>query len=64
LQTFFANLAKTDGGIGRPNPLQQMALVARLVALEPRSLDIIRAIESPNDPDFETYFTSSHMELL
>lgn len=64
LQNFFANMSNSDSGSNRLNPLQQAALVARLVALEPRSLDIIKAIETPDDPDFDKYFISSHMEFL
>ncbi len=63
LQQFFANLAQ--GGEGtKLNPLQQAALLARLVVLEPRLLDIIKAIETPDDPDFDEYYISSHMEFL
>ncbi|MCL6434334.1 MAG: alpha/beta hydrolase [Leptolyngbyaceae cyanobacterium HOT.MB2.61] len=64
LQNFLANMENNSNSKGHLNPLQQMALVARLVAIEPRLLDIIQAIESPNDPDFEKYFISSHMEFL
>ncbi|WP_421655818.1 alpha/beta hydrolase [Leptothermofonsia sp. ETS-13] len=64
LQNFFANMASSSNGKGHLTPLQQMALVARLVAIEPRLLDIIQAIEYPDDPDFEKYFISSHMEFL
>ncbi len=64
LQNFFRNLENSSGGFNRPNSMQQMALVARLVAIEPRLLDIVKAIESPNDPAFDQYFTSSHMEFL
>ncbi len=64
LQNFLANMENNSNSKGDLNPLQQMALVARLVAIEPRLLDIIQAIESPNDPDFEKYFISSHMEFL
>lgn len=63
LQTFFANMDKSSSEFTRPSPIQQAALVARLVAIEPRLLDIIKAIQSPNDPDFDKYFISSHMEF-
>ncbi|MGA7934572.1 MAG: alpha/beta hydrolase [Kovacikia sp.] len=63
LQTFFSNLANS-AGVNRLNPLQQAALVARLIAIEPLLLDIIQAIETPNDPDFDEYYTSSHMNFL
>ncbi len=64
LETFFTNLANSSNGVTRLNPLQQSALVARLVAIEPRLLDIIKSIETPNDPDFDEYYTSSHMDFL
>ncbi|NDJ19120.1 alpha/beta hydrolase [Myxacorys almedinensis A] len=63
LQDFFKNFA-THPDAARPGFIQQIALMARLVALEPRSLDIMNAIESPNNPDFDHYFTSSHLHYL
>ncbi len=63
LQNFFGNLA-SGGDMPRPNRRQQIALTARMLWLEPRLLDIIKAIESPNDPDFDRYFTSSHLDYL
>jgi len=65
LQSYFANLstADLDRG-GGPSFNQQSALVARLVTIEPRLLDIINAIENENDPDFDKYFISSHMKYL
>lgn len=62
-QTYFANLSNQSGSTN-PNPLQQAALLARLVEIEPRVPDIIQAIETPNDPDFEHYFISSHLNYL
>lgn len=64
LQNYFANLQHTSAGSSRPSSLQQMALMARLVAIEPRLLDIVQAIETPNDPDFDRYFISSHLDYL
>lgn len=62
-QTYFANLSNQSGPTN-PNPLQQAALLARLVEIEPRVPDIIQAIETPNHPDFEHYFISSHLNYL
>jgi len=65
LNGFFANLAATDGGaLKTPNPVQMVGLIARLKAIEPRLLDIVAAIERPQDPDFDRYFVSSHMNYL
>ncbi len=63
LQNFLKNRLIHPEGRGL-NPLQKMALVSRLIAIEPRSLDIIRALESPTDSDFDRYFISSHMAFL
>ncbi|SRR5579883_1488930 len=63
LQTFIANLSNNPEG-AQLNPVQQAAVVARLVSIEPRLLDIVQAIETPNDPDFDTYFISSHLDYL
>jgi len=64
LQTYFANLASNPDVAAQPNPLQQAALVSRLVNIEPRLLDIVKSIETYDDPDFDEYFTSSHLEYL
>lgn len=65
LQNFFQNMANNaDGTAAQPNPLQQAALVARLMRIEPRLLDIVKSIETPNDPDFDKYFISSHLDYL
>ncbi|HEY9849743.1 MAG TPA: alpha/beta hydrolase [Leptolyngbyaceae cyanobacterium] len=64
LQNFFANLANSSSGFVRPDFHQNIALVARLLKIEPRLLDIIKAIELNNDPDFDRYFISSHMNYL
>ncbi len=63
LQNYFANLEKNPN-FARPNPVQQAALMARLIALEPQLVEIVPAIEVPNDPDFDRYFISSHMDYL
>ena len=64
LQTYFTNLASNPDVAAQPNPLQQAALVSRLVNIEPRLLDIVKSIETYDDPDFDEYFTSSHLEYL
>ena len=63
LQTFIANLASNPEG-AQLNPVQQAALVSRLVQIEPRLLDIVKSIETDNDPDFDEYFISSHLDYL
>ncbi|XGV98668.1 MAG: alpha/beta fold hydrolase [Leptolyngbya sp. BL-A-14] len=63
LQTFIANLDSNPEG-AQLNPVQQAALVSRLVQIEPRLLDIVKAIETDDDPDFPEYFISSHLEYL
>lgn len=64
LQTFFANIAANPTGFTHPNSMQQRALIARLLLLEPRLWDIVKAIEQEGDPDFETYFNSSDTNYL
>ncbi|CAA9389491.1 hypothetical protein AVDCRST_MAG94-5320 [uncultured Leptolyngbya sp.] len=64
LQTYFANLASHPNVAAQPNPLQQAALVKRLISIEPRLLDIVQSIETYDDPDFDEYYTSSHLEYL
>ena len=63
LQTFIANLSSNPEG-AQLNPVQQAALVARLVQIEPRLLDIVKSIETEDDPDFDAYFISSHLDYL
>lgn len=64
LKTYFANLAATNGKFQRPSFQERKALVARLMELEPHLLDIAKAIKKSNDPDFDRYFISSHMDYL
>lgn len=64
LGTYLKNVMTNPEGFTRPTGLQRLALMARLVAIEPRLLDIIKAVEKPNDPDFDRYFISSHMAYL
>lgn len=64
LQTYFNNMASSTDSAAQPNPLQQAALVSRLVNIEPRLLDIVKSIETYDDPDFDAYFISSHLDYL
>lgn len=64
LSQYLANIMTNPESFTRPNHLQRVALIARLVAIEPRLLDIMRAAEQANDPDFDRYFISSHMHYL
>ncbi|MEP0871104.1 hypothetical protein NDA01_14940 [Trichocoleus desertorum AS-A10] len=63
LQNYFANLSANPSD-RRPSATQRIALLARLLAIEPRLLDIMQAISRPDDPDFERYFISSHLDYL
>ncbi|MBD2122475.1 alpha/beta fold hydrolase [Trichocoleus sp. FACHB-262] len=63
LQNYFANLSANPSD-RRPSATQRIALLARLLAIEPRLLDIMQAITRPDDPDFERYFISSHLDYL
>ncbi|MDY6938259.1 MAG: alpha/beta hydrolase [Cyanobacteriota bacterium] len=47
-----------------PNALQSAALLARLLEIEPKLLEIRKALEDYDDPDFDRYFTSSHTNYL
>jgi len=62
LQSYFANMSANPES--RPNRLQQIALTKRLLAMEPQLLDIIQAIETDGDPDFDRYYISSHWRYL
>lgn len=64
LMNYLTNITAQQEGFTRPSYMQRLALMSRLVAIEPRLLDIVKAIESPNDPDFDRYFISSHMRYL
>jgi pimeloyl-ACP methyl ester carboxylesterase len=63
LQNYLANFAAQPDSQS-PSPQQQAALVARLLMLEPRLLEIVAAAENETDPNFERYFDSSHMDFL
>jgi pimeloyl-ACP methyl ester carboxylesterase len=64
LSTYLGNIAANPEGFKRPGFRQQLSLMARLLLLEPRLLDIGAAIERPDDPDFDKYFTSTHLNYL
>lgn len=64
IQNYMANLSANSAGASKPSELEQLALMARLVQLEPSLLEIIQAIEDDDDPNFDRYFTSSHMNYL
>jgi pimeloyl-ACP methyl ester carboxylesterase len=64
LSNYLSNLAQQSEGAQRPNHIQRIALISRLLLIEPRLLDIVKAIEQPNDPDFDRYFISSHLNYL
>lgn len=63
LQTFIRNFMNNPGA-AKPGFMQQMGLMARLVLIEPQLLDIVKSLELPDDPDFDRYFTSSHLRYL
>jgi len=63
LRTFIQNFMNNPGA-ARPGFMQQAGLMARLVLIEPRLLDIVKSIETADDPDFDRYFTSSHLRYL
>lgn len=64
LTNYIANFPTDPNKFVRPTFQQQTGLVARLLLIEPRLLDIVPAIERDNDPDFYRYFDSNHMEYL
>lgn len=64
LQNYIANLPDDPTKFQRPGYLQQIGLVTRLLMIEPRLMDIVAAAERDNDPDFERYFDSKHMDYL
>ena len=64
LRNYLQHVMENPQGFTRPGYMQRLALVARLIAIEPRLLDIMKAAEQPQDPDFDRYFLSSHMNYL
>lgn len=63
LQTFIRNFANNPAAT-KPGFIQQMSLMARLIMIEPQLLDIVKSMEMNDDPDFDRYFTSSHLRYL
>ncbi len=57
-------LQNYQSGGDKPNAVQQAALLARLMMIEPKLLDIKTAIERDGDPRFNDYFVSSDMNYL
>lgn len=49
---------------GRTPLPQKLAIVARLVKIAPKLLDMALAIERQNDPDFQRYYDSTHLNFL
>jgi esterase/lipase len=64
LSNYIANFPTDPNKFQRPSLQQQAGLVSRLLLIEPRLLDIVPAVERDNDPDFNRYFNSNHMEYL
>jgi pimeloyl-ACP methyl ester carboxylesterase len=66
LKNFLNNMATSElDKMKLPSLSQQAALVASLLRLDLlRMGDVLKAIELPNDPDFDRYFISSHMNYL
>ncbi|QIZ71955.1 serine aminopeptidase domain-containing protein [Oxynema aestuarii] len=64
LNQFFNNISDNPSGFTQPSALQQKALLARLLILEPRLLNIMQAIEREDEDEFDRYFNSSHEDYL
>ena len=64
LQNYIANLPDDPSKFQRPSYIQQAGLISRLLLIEPRLLDIVAAAERDNDPNFDRYFDSTHMNYL
>lgn len=64
LRKYLDNLENNSSDFKRPNKLQQVALLARLMLLEPNLADIVQSISRPDDPDFDRYYISSHLRYL
>ena len=62
LSQFLANF----GGQSQPlTPIQKIGIVRRILKLNPLLLaDMIKALSSQTDPDFDKYFISSHLDYL
>jgi alpha-beta hydrolase superfamily lysophospholipase len=63
LQAYLANVA-ANPSFARPSYNQRIALIKRLTDLDPRLLEVIQAIERTDDPNFDRYFDSNHMNYL
>ena len=65
LQNFFSNRSGDNPWkFQRPHTPQMLSLMARTLKLAPHLADMVLAIERYNDPDFNRYFISSHMNYL
>lgn len=66
LLNFFANRSgNSPWQFQQQNKQQMLSLIARILKLAPAHLaDMVLAIERSNDPDFNRYFTSTHMNYL
>jgi len=65
LKNFIANRSgDSPWQFQRPRKPQMLSLIARILKLLPQLPDMILAIERYNDPDFNRYFISSHMNYL
>ncbi|OLP17155.1 alpha/beta hydrolase [Leptolyngbya sp. 'hensonii'] len=64
LQNYLNNQMANPQSGQNPSYMQRIALMHRLLKIEPRLLDIKQAIEKSDDPDFDRYFISSHMNYL
>jgi pimeloyl-ACP methyl ester carboxylesterase len=53
-----------QGAVKHPSPLQQAAMAARLLRIEPQLFKMKQALENYDDPNFDRYFTSSHQNYL
>jgi pimeloyl-ACP methyl ester carboxylesterase len=65
LMEMVANIIGKESGQLQPlSLLQKTALSARLLKIEPELLEIKRAMENYDDPNFDRYFISSHGNYL
>ncbi|MDJ0619070.1 MAG: alpha/beta hydrolase [Calothrix sp. MO_192.B10] len=64
LKDFIASIPADPAKFQRPPLPQIINLISRMFFIEPRLLDIIPAIERDDDPDFDRYFISNHMDYL
>jgi esterase/lipase len=65
LQNFLSNRSgDSPWQLQRPSTAQMLSLISRILKAAPLFADIVLAIERYNDPDFNRYFISSHMNYL